>query len=111
MAGIVHLPFYATGFRNDDLASALAQLAPIATRYGASRYEVFRSLDDRYKFLMSIDFDRKHDWDAFWFGPEFIEMRAACNGWYQVPLLYVWQELVCRGEVEQPAAVAGEQLV
>lgn len=107
MAGVVHLPFYATGFRHDDLAAALAQLAPIATRYGASRYEVFRSLDDRYKFLMSIDFDGKHDWDAFWFGPEFIEMRAACNGWYQVPLLYVWQELVCRGEVEQPAGVAG----
>ncbi|MGH2944081.1 MAG: hypothetical protein ACRDLN_15040 [Solirubrobacteraceae bacterium] len=104
-AGIVHLPWYATGFRGDDLAAALAELAPISTRYGATRYEVFRSRDDRYRFLMSIDFERKSGWDAFWFGPEFTEMRAACSGWYQVPLLYVWQDVVSRGELREPAAV------
>ena len=107
-AGIVHLPFYATGFRGDDLAAALEQLTPIATRYGATRYEVFRSRDDRYKLLMVIDFDDKRDWDAFWFGPEFTEMRAACSSWYQVPLLYVWHDVVCRGELHEPAAVGDE---
>lgn len=108
-AGIVHLPFYATGFRGDDLEAALAELALISTRYGATRYEVFRSRDDRYKFLMSIDFERKSDWDAFWFGPEFTDMRAACSSWFQVPLLYVWQDLVARGEVrERERATAGE---
>jgi quinol monooxygenase YgiN len=106
-AGIVHLPFYATGFRGDDLEAALAELSPISTRYGATRYEVFRSRDDRYKFLMSVDFERKSDWDAFWFGPEFTDMRAACSGWYQVPLLYVWQDLVSRGEVRE-RATAGD---
>jgi len=79
-AGVVHLPFYATGFRGDDLEAALAQVAPIALRYGARRYEVFRSRDDRYKFLLSVDFDDKHGWDAFWFSREFTEMRAACSG-------------------------------
>ena len=104
-AGVVHLPFYATGFRGDDLEAALTELTPISTRYGATRYEVFRSRDDRYRFLMAIDFDRKSDWEAFWFGPEFTEMRAACSGWYQVPLLYVWHDLVTRGEVREPARV------
>jgi quinol monooxygenase YgiN len=107
-AGIVHLPFYATGFRGDDLEAALAELAPISTRYGATRYEVFRSRDDRYKFLMSADFERKGDWDAYWFGPEFTDMRAACSGWYTVPLLYVWQDLVSRGEVRREPATVGE---
>lgn len=65
MAGVVHLQFYATGFRHDDLEAALAQLAPISMRYGATRYEVFRSRDDRYKFLMAIDFESKGDWDAY----------------------------------------------
>jgi hypothetical protein len=109
MAGVVHLPWYATGFHGDDLEAALVQLAPISTRYGATRFEVFRSRDDRYKFLMSIDFDAHHDWDAFWFGEEFTDMRAACNGWYQVPLLYVWQDLVSYGEVREPVA-AGDEL-
>jgi quinol monooxygenase YgiN len=104
-AGVVHLPVYATGFRGDDIEAALAELAPISTRYGATRYEVFRSRDDRYRFLLSVDFENKADWDAYWFGPEFTEMRAACSGWYQVPLLYVWQDLVSRGEVREPATV------
>ena len=102
-AGIIHLPWYATGFRGDDLEAALQQLAPIALRYGARRHEVFRSRDDRYKFLLSLEFDSKADWDAFWYGEEFTEMRAACSGWYQVPLLYAWQDLVSYGELREPA--------
>ena len=102
-AGVVHLPVYATGFRADDIEAALQQIAPISTRYGATKYEVFRSRDDRYKFLMAVDFEDKADWDAYWFGPEFTEMRAACSGWYQVPLLYVWNDRVAGGAVRDEA--------
>jgi quinol monooxygenase YgiN len=102
-AGVVHLPVYATGFRGDDIEAALQQIAPISTRYGATKYEVFRSRDDRYKFLLVVDFDTKADWDAYWFGPEFTEMRAACSGWYQVPLLYVWNDRVADGAVREQA--------
>ena len=59
MGGIVHLPVYSTGFRGDDVEAALAQLAPISLRYGATRYEVFRSRDDRYKFLQTAEFETK----------------------------------------------------
>ena len=102
-AGVVHLPVYATGFRADDIEAALQQIAPISTRYGATRYEVFRSRDDRYKFLLAVDFADKADWDAYWFGPEFTELRAACSGWYQVPLLYVWNDRVADGAVREEA--------
>jgi quinol monooxygenase YgiN len=104
MAGIVQLPVYATGFRGDDIEASLQQLAPISLRYGASRYEVFRSRDDRYKFLLSIDFENKGDWDAFWFGEEFTEWRTACSSWYTVPLLYVWHDRVARGGLREPVA-------
>ena len=107
--GVVHLPFYATGFRGDDLQFALELIAPMSTNYGATRYEVFRSRDDRYKFLLSVDFERKRDWDRFWFGPEFTEMRAACSGWYQVPLLYVWNDRVADGTVREPSAVTADE--
>lgn len=104
--GVVQLPWYATGFRGDDLEAALAQLAPLATHHGATRYMVFRSREDRYKMLMSIDFPDKAGWDSFWFSPEFTEMRAACSSWYQVPLLYTWADLVSFGEVKEAAAVS-----
>jgi hypothetical protein len=100
--GVVHLQFYATGFRGDDMEAALSQLAPISLRYGATRYEVFRSRDDRYKFLTFFEFPDKAGWEAFWFGEEFSDMRVSCMSWYQVPLLYYWQDLVAVGEVREP---------
>ena len=106
--GVVHLPWYATGFRGDDLEAALQKLTPLCMRFGATRYMLFRSREDRYKFLMSIEFPTKDGWDAFWFSPEFTEMRAACTGWYQVPLLYTWADIVSQGEVRDPAR-AGER--
>jgi quinol monooxygenase YgiN len=95
--GVVHLPVYATGFRGDDIAAALAQLAPISLRYGATRYDVHRSRDDRYKFLLSVEFEEKGGWDAFWYGEEFTDWRASCSSWYTVPLLYYWNDTVSSG--------------
>ena len=106
--GVVHLPWYATGFRGDDLEAALSKLAPISLRYGATRYEVFRSRDDRYKFLTSFEFEDKSGWDAFWFGAEFTDMRTACSSWFTVPLLYNWQDSVAFGALKREEALVGD---
>jgi quinol monooxygenase YgiN len=98
-AGIVHLPFYATGFRGDDLEAALAELAPISTRYGATRYEVYRSRDDRYKFLHTTSFDNKDDFERYWYGEEFVAWRTDYSSCYQVPVLYVWNDVIASGSL------------
>lgn len=100
-AGVVHLPVYATGFRGDDVEASLQQLAPITVRYGATKFEVFRSRDDRYKFLMAVDFDDHAGWEAFWYGPECTDWRASCSSWFTVPLLYVWNDRIAGGEVHE----------
>ncbi len=97
MAGVVHIPYYATGFRGDKLAAALAEVTPISVRYGATSYGVHRSQDDRYRFLQTVAFENKLDWERFWFGPEMTKFRATSSGWYQVPLVYVWHEVVTEG--------------
>ena len=110
MAGTVHIPWYATVFRGDKLAAALAEIAPLSLRYGALRYEVHRSLDDAYKFLQIVEFESKSDWEQYWYGPDFTRMRALCAGWYQVPVLYVWNDTVimgARGEQPHSAVAAG----
>lgn len=106
MAGIVHVPFYATGFRGDDLAAALEQIAPLSLRYGATNYEVFRGRDDRYKFQMVVEMPSHAAWEAYWYGEEFNDMRAATSSWYQVPILYTWHDRIAVGAVaaEQPVA-------
>jgi hypothetical protein len=104
MAGSVHIPWYATIFRADKMAVALAEIAPIALRYGAADYAVHRSRDDRYKFLQMAFFEAKGDFERYWYGPEFADWRADRSGWYQVPVVYVWHDLVIAGSLEANSA-------
>jgi hypothetical protein len=104
-AGSVHIPWYATLFRGDQLGAALNEIAPVALRYGAVDYNVFRSRDDRYKFLQTVTFDSKADWERYWMSPEFNDWRAEFTSWYQVPVLYVWHDLIAHGHSELRAPV------
>ena len=47
--GIVHIPWYATGFRADKLEAALMGIAPVALRYGARSYQVHRFRDTAHE--------------------------------------------------------------
>jgi hypothetical protein len=100
MAGIVHVPWYATGLRADKLAVGLSGIAAVALRYGARSYSVYRYNDDRYKFLQMAEFDHKEQWERYWNGPEFIDFRVLASSWYQVPVLYGWTDLIASGTVE-----------
>jgi hypothetical protein len=111
-AGTVHIPWYATVFRGDKLADALAEIAPISLRYGATHFEIYRSRDDTYKFLQVSAFESKLDWERYWYGEEFNTWRADCASWYQVPVLYVWHDTVIagtlNGELESATAPTAE---
>lgn len=106
--GSVHIPWYATGFRADRLEEALADIAPVALRYGALSYSVFRYSEDRYKFLQTVTFESKHDWERYWGGPEFQRFRVRCSSWYQVPVLYAWTDVVTAGSMPEAPIVGAE---
>jgi hypothetical protein len=103
-AGTVHIPFYATVFRADAFEDAVKEIAPRALRYGATRYFVFRGGDDRYRFSLYLDFDSKSDWEAFWYGPEFVAWRSKYTSWYQIPVVYDWGSTIEEGRSELLAA-------
>ena len=89
MAGVVHIPWYATGFRHDKLAAALAGIAPIALRYGArSLRRSTASATTSTSSCRSAEFDDKLDFERYWHGPEFTDFRVLRSSWYQVPVLY-----------------------
>ena len=98
--GSVHIPWYATVFRGDKLEAALADIAPVALRYGATGYAVYRYHDDRYKFLQVAEFDSKDDWERYWNGTEFIEFRIANQSYYQVPVVYGWADVSTSGTLD-----------
>jgi quinol monooxygenase YgiN len=101
MAGVVHVPWYATVFRGDKLEAALKEIAPIALRYGASSYAVHRNRDDPYKLLQMATFESKSDWERYWNGPDMIRFRAVNQSLYQVPLLYSWADVIVEGYLDE----------
>ena len=103
MAGVVNIPWYATVFRADRFEAALELIAPLAIRYGASDYHVYRNRDDRYKFTQFATFDDKLDFDRYWYGDEFGAWRTDFSSWYQVPVVYSWSDLVLQGGLEAVA--------
>jgi hypothetical protein len=104
MAGVVHIPWYATLFRGDKLAAAVCEVTEASLRYGATQYRVHRSRDDAYRVTQMIWFESRLDWERYWEGPEMVAFRADFSGKYQVPVLYVWHdELVV--DVIAPVAV------
>ncbi len=103
MAGVVHIPWYATVFRGDSFEAALMEIAPVALRYGATEYQVHRGRDDRYKFLQIAYFEAKSDFERYWYGEEFNTWRAEHSSWFQVPIVYAFNDVVTRGAlVDQP---------
>jgi hypothetical protein len=107
-AGVVQIPWYATLFRGDKFAQALGEIVPVATRYGATDYRVFRNRDDRYRFNQMASFDAKADFEAYWYGPEFIDWRTVYSSWYQVPILYTWNDLILQGGLNaEPLGTGG----
>jgi hypothetical protein len=104
-AGVVHIPWYATVFRGDTFEAALLEIAPHAVRYGATESEIYRSKDAQYKFLQMAPCAEKADFDAYWYGADFNHWRGRYSGYFQVPVLYVWHELVARGGLAAPHEV------
>jgi hypothetical protein len=108
--GVAVIPWYATVWRGDRFEAAVQEIAPVALRYGATEYEVLRSREDRYRFCQSATFERKLDFERYWYGPEFEVFRAEYSGWFQIPIVYEWYDRLSRGalEPEAAAAVSGE---
>ena len=67
MSGVVHIPWYATGFRGDQLQAELIRVSAVASQYGATSYALHRSRDDRYKFLQMLGFEEHADFDRYWY--------------------------------------------
>ena len=98
-AGVMQIQWYATVFRHESFAQKVVAAAPLALRYGATRYAVQQSRDDRYRITQMTWFENKDDWYRYWDGPEMLEFRRRNTGHYQIPIVYVWHDELAAGEL------------
>ena len=110
MADLVWVKWYATVLRQNSFADALARVAPIALRYGATQYAVHVDNDDRYRITQMTWMPSKTAWYRYWDGPEMIEFRASHWGHFQIPIVYAWADEIAAGTLgpQVPNATNGE---
>jgi hypothetical protein len=106
---VVHIEWYATVLRQEALAAEIVAAAPLALRYGATRYAVHRSDVDRYKITQMAWFESERDWYRYWEGPEMIEFRRRNAGKFQLHIVYVWHEELIAGELGPEVPLNGER--
>jgi hypothetical protein len=94
--------------RQEVLAAEVMLAAPLVLRYGATKYSVHRSNDDRYKVIQMAWFESRQDWYRYWESPEMIEFRRRNSGKYQIPVTYVWHEELVAGELGPEVPLNGE---
>ena len=100
MEDLVWVSWYATIFRSKSFAESVAEVAPLALRYGATQYQVHVSADDMYKVTQMTWVPNHAAWYSYWEGPEMIEFRARHAGHYQVPIVYGWADEIASGSRE-----------
>jgi hypothetical protein len=94
------MPWYVTFFRGNKFAEALQEIAPVAMKYGATSYHLYRSQEDLYQFWQWTAVPDKIMWEKYWYGPEFQRWRAEHSSWYQVPLVYTVTHEIASGAIE-----------
>ena len=99
MEDLISVRWYATVLRQNMFAAEVARVAPLALRYGATRYQVHVDNDDRYKINQMTWVPSHAAWYEYWDGPEMVEFRARMVGKFQIPITYSWQDEVVAGEM------------
>ena len=87
-------------FRGDRFAEGWLPAAEAALDYGAVAWSFYRASDGRLDFLQTATFRTKAEWELYWYSEEISEKRVELAGYYQVPLLPTFHEILGEGVVK-----------
>jgi hypothetical protein len=93
----VMLHWVVNPFRGDRFAEGWLPAAEAALDYGATAWSFYRAHDGRLDFLQTATFPTKEGWDRYWYSEEISEKRVELAGYYQVPLLPTFHEVLGEG--------------
>ncbi len=95
----------ANPFRGDKFAEGWLPVAEAALDYGATSWAFYRASEGRLDFIQHAVFPAKADFERYWYSETVAEARTELSGYYQVPLLPTFHEIVGSGAtLEAPAA-------
>jgi hypothetical protein len=97
MAILAEIRWPINPFRGDKFAEGWLPVAEAALDYGATSWAFYRALDGRLDFVQHAIFPSKADFERYWYSATVAEARTELSGYYQVPLLPTFWEIVGSG--------------
>ena len=95
---LVHIPWHVNPFRGDKFAEGWAPAAEAVLDFGAVSWRFYRNLDGRLDFIQDAIFPSKAHFERYWYSETVAEKRTELAGYYQIPLVPTFHELVGQGE-------------
>ena len=94
---LVHIPWVANPFRGDKFAEGWAPAAEMVLDFGALSWGFYRALDGRLDFIQEALFPTKAHFERYWYSESVAEKRIELQGYYNVPVLPEFYEVVGEG--------------
>ncbi len=91
-------------FRGDKFEALWTPAAEAALDFGATGWALYRSKEGSLDFIQQAFFPTKDGFERYWYSEELSAARIEAQGYYQVPLLPTFHDVVGIGFMD-PAAV------
>jgi len=94
MAEVCVLDWHVAPFRADRFLDLWEPAAAKMPAYGAKSWSLTRSNDDPLAIRQSSLWERRSDFERYWFAEEIEKARAAVIDLYDIPILPTWHALL-----------------
>jgi hypothetical protein len=94
MAEVCKLDWHVAPFRADRFLDLWEPAAARMPAYGASSWSLIRSIDDPLAIQQTSAWERRGDFERWWFSEEIEEARAAIIDLHDLPILPTWHTLL-----------------
>jgi hypothetical protein len=99
----VQIRLVANPFRGDAFAEGWRPAAEAVVDFGATQWSFTRAQEGRLDFVQTANFPSKAHFERYWYSERMAEYRTELSGYYQVPILPTFWEVVGAGEAVSPA--------
>ena len=94
---LVHIPWHVNPFRGEKFVEGWAPAAEMVLDFGAVSWGFYRNLDGRLDFIQEAVFPSKAHFERYWYSEEIAAKRVALQGYFNVPVLPEFYEIVGEG--------------
>ena len=94
MAEVCKLDWHIAPFRADRWLDLWEPAAAKMPAYGAKSWSLLRSIDDPLAFEQTSIWEKRSDFERYWFSEEIENARASVIDLYVIPILPTWHTVL-----------------